>query len=62
MDSSAEQITEDITTAMNKLGMSVFAFPYLPFFSNCRGYDSYINMYVAFQDNSSCTLVDTDPT
>ena len=59
VDSNAEQIAEDITTAMDNLGMTVFAFPYLPFFSNCRGYDSYINMYVAFQDNSSCTLVDT---
>ena len=60
VDSSAEEIVEDITTAMSELGMSLFAFPYLPFFSNCRGYDSYINMYVAFQDNSSCTLVDTE--
>ena len=59
VDSSAEQIAEDITQAMANLGMSVFALPYLPFFSNCRGYDSYINMYVAFQDKSRCTLVDT---
>ena len=60
VDSSAEEITEDITTAMNNLNLPIFALPYLPFFANCRGYDSYINMYVAFQDNTSCTLVDTE--
>ena len=58
LDPSAEQITEDIQSEMDALGIGNFAFPYLPFFSNCRGYGSYLNMHVVFQDNASCTLVE----
>ena len=58
LNPAAEQITEDISSAMDAEGISNFAFSYLPYFSNCRGYDSYINLHVVLQDNASCTLVD----
>ena len=58
VDPDAEQITEDIAAAMDEEGIGNFAFPFLPFFSDCRGYDSYINLHVLFQDVASCALVD----
>uniref|UniRef100_A0A7S4RD69 Uncharacterized protein n=1 Tax=Ditylum brightwellii TaxID=49249 RepID=A0A7S4RD69_9STRA len=36
---------------------SYLAMPYLPFFSNCDGYDSHISISRLLEDNPNCTLI-----
>lgn len=38
------------------------AMPYLPFFSNCEKFDSYIPLLALFEQNEQCTLVDPEDT
>ena len=40
----------------------IMAFPYLPFFSNCRGYDSHVMIAKLFEDHPNCSRVSMQET
>ena len=42
--------------------MSFIALPYLPFFSNCEGYDSHISISRLIEEHSGCTIVPYEDT
>lgn len=36
--------------------------PYLPYFSNCKGYGDYIPLWALMEQNSQCELIERDET
>lgn len=59
-DNRTFQVFDEYTVSDD--GTPVYAFsqlmlPYLPYFSNCRGFDSHIPVY-ALLESSQCTLPD----
>ena len=41
----------------NGAGLQIMALPYLPFFSNCRGYDSHVMIAKLLEDHPNCSRV-----
>jgi hypothetical protein len=62
-DSVSQGIIEEYREVFHEFNDDSFSFdkvvlPYLPFFSSCQGYDSYIPIYDLLEDSTQCSLPD----
>ena len=54
--------TVEMTTPDNENRFSAIALPYLPFFSNCDGFDSHISLSRLIEEHPNCTIVSNNET
>ena len=46
----------------NEVEHSHYVLPYLPFFSSCRGFDSHIPLFMLFESEENCNLIEYNET